>query len=103
MKRRRTPILSLSRVVLVVLTAGLVPRAGACPVAPGEVWVPAGRFTMGMDSALPEESPRREVTVAGFFMDRTEVTNAQFAAFTRATGYRTQAERGWADVKGVPA
>lgn len=80
------------------------PRAAAavCPAPPDTVWVPPGRFVMGVDSALPEESPRREVTVNGFFMDRTEVTNAQFAAFVRATGYRTQAERGWAGVQGVP-
>ena len=57
---------------------------------------------MGMDSALPEESPRREVTVRAFWMDRTEVTNAQFAAFVKATDYRTQAERGWAGNRRVP-
>ncbi len=84
------------------MAAGSSPRPGSCPVSPGEVWVPPARFTMGIDSALPEESPRREVQVAGFFMDRTEVTNEQFAAFVKATGYRTQAERGWKDVKGVP-
>ncbi len=76
--------------------------AAVCPVSPDTVWVPAGRFKMGLDSTLPEESRQREVAVNGFFMDRTEVTNAQFTAFVNATGYRTQAERGWAGVKGVP-
>ncbi len=75
----------------------------ACPVSPGEVRVPGGRFAMGMDRVLPEESRPREVDVPSFFMDRTEVTNAQFAAFVKATGYRTQAERGWADRPQVPA
>ncbi len=77
-------------------------RATACPVSNWEVPVPGGRFTMGLDSALPEESPRREVTVRDFWMDRTEVTNAQFMAFVKATGYRTQAERGWAGDRRVP-
>jgi formylglycine-generating enzyme required for sulfatase activity len=41
----------------------------------------------------PEEQPVRPVAVQGFWMDRTEVTNAQFAAFVAATGYVTIAER----------
>ena len=73
-----------------------------CPAPTGEVLVPGGKFTVGMESALPEESPQREVTVGGFWMDRTEVTNAQFAVFIKATGYRTQAERGWAGNRRVP-
>lgn len=57
----------------------------------GMVWVPAGTYRMG-DTVYQEERPR-EATTAGFWMDRTEVTNAQFAAFVKATGYRTVAER----------
>lgn len=59
---------------------------------PGMVWVPGGTFEMG-DTVYPEEQPRRTVSVEGFWMDRTEVTNAQFAAFVAATGYVTVAER----------
>lgn len=59
---------------------------------PGMVWVEGGRFTMG-DTVYPEEGPLREVLVEGFWMDRTEVTNAEFAAFVEATGYVTIAER----------
>jgi formylglycine-generating enzyme len=60
---------------------------------PGMVWVPGGAFTMGSDVAFPEEGPRQPASVDGFWMDQTEVTNAQFAAFVAATGYRTLAER----------
>lgn len=59
---------------------------------PGMVWVPAGRFDMG-DSVYAEEKPVRNVQVKGFWMDRTEVTNEEFAAFVQATGYLTVAER----------
>lgn len=59
---------------------------------PGMVWVPAGRLSMG-DTVYPEEGPLQSTTVQGFWMDRTEVTNAQFAAFVQATGYVTVAER----------
>lgn len=59
---------------------------------PGMVWVKGGRFIMG-DTLYPEEGPLREVSVDGFWMDRTEVTNAEFAAFVEATGYVTVAER----------
>src|SRR5690606_23209225 len=58
----------------------------------GMVWVEGGRFTMG-DTVYPEEGPLREVSVDGFWMDRTEVTNAEFAAFVEATGYVTVAVR----------
>ena len=59
------------------------------------VLVPAGEFLMGSNDAdaRPNESPARRVTVGAFFMDRTEVTNAQFAEFVAATGYMTVAER----------
>ena len=61
---------------------------------PGMVFVPAGSFTMGTDGAFPEEGPASAQGVAGFWMDRTEVTNSEFAEFVAATGYRTLAERG---------
>lgn len=61
---------------------------------PGMAFVPAGEFTMGSDAAFPEEGPASRQSVSGFWIDRTEVTNAEFAAFVAATGYRTLAERG---------
>jgi formylglycine-generating enzyme required for sulfatase activity len=60
----------------------------------GMVWIPGGRFLMGSEKFYREERPQRRVSVAGFWIDRHEVTNAQFAAFVAATGYRTVAERG---------
>ena len=64
------------------------------PAHPGMVWVQGGNFRFGADAAFPEEGPSSTVAVEGFWMDQTEVTNAQFAAFVEATGYRTLAERG---------
>lgn len=61
---------------------------------PGMVWVPGGSFRFGADAAFPEEGPASTAMVEGFWMDQTEVTNAQFARFVAATGYRTLAERG---------
>lgn len=59
---------------------------------PGMAWVPGGRFEFG-DDVYPEERPPRAVDVAGFWIDRTEVTNDEFARFVRETGYVTVAER----------
>jgi formylglycine-generating enzyme len=61
----------------------------------GMVWVPAGEFLMGSDHKLAKmnERPAHKARVNGFWMDRTHVTNAQFAAFVKATGYVTTAER----------
>ncbi|HEV3085020.1 MAG TPA: formylglycine-generating enzyme family protein [Gemmataceae bacterium] len=62
---------------------------------PGMVWVPGGEFTMGTDSDLghPDEKPAHRVRVDGFWMDETDVTNAQFRQFVEATGYLTTAEK----------
>ena len=57
------------------------------------VWIPAGSFAMGDDPREPEEGPPRKVTLKGFWIQAHEVTNAEFAAFVQATGYRTIAER----------
>lgn len=76
--------------------AAAVPACGPARVDdahPGMVWIPGGAFTMGSDAAFPEEGPGMRVEVGGFWMDQTEVTNEQFAAFVAATGYRTAAER----------
>lgn len=59
---------------------------------PGMVWVPGGEFAPG-DTVYPEERPGGRVRVPGFWMDRTEVTNDEFARFVKATGYVTVAER----------
>jgi sulfatase modifying factor 1 len=59
------------------------------------MWMPGGEFIMGSIDRLarPNERPAHEVRVHGFWMDRTPVTNAQFAAFVAATGYVTSAEQ----------
>jgi formylglycine-generating enzyme len=79
------------------------PDAAARAAHPGMVWIAGGTFHMGGDNnqALEDEYPKHPVTVSGFWMDRTEVTNAQFAAFVRATGYVTTAERkpDWNELK----
>jgi len=56
------------------------------------VWVPGGTFRMGSDRHYPEEAPAHLVQVAGFWIDRTPVTNGQFREFVEATGHVTLAE-----------
>lgn len=63
------------------------------PPRPDMVWIPGGVFRMGSDVHYPEEAPAHRVRVSGFWMDRTTVTNAQFAHFIAETGYVTLAER----------
>ena len=66
------------------------------------VLVPGGSFTMGTDALQltgqpvrsgAEESPPHRVILESFYMDETEVTNAQFKTFIEETGYVTLAER----------
>ena len=62
---------------------------------PGMVLVGGGTFSMGAagSHALPREFPVHPVQVHSFYLDTTEVTNAQFRAFVAATGYITVAEK----------
>jgi formylglycine-generating enzyme required for sulfatase activity len=60
---------------------------------PGMVWVPGGSFWMGSDDpTMPDTRPWHQVYVDGFWMDKTDVTNAQFGAFVKASHYLTIAE-----------
>jgi formylglycine-generating enzyme len=85
--------------------APTVPNTGIAPGAapPGMVWIPGGEFSMGspieseslcsMPGMTRDARPIHRVYVDGFWMDQTELTNDQFAAFVKATGYVTIAER----------
>ena len=61
------------------------------------VFVPAGEFLMGSLESEPDadehEKPQRTIYLDAFWIDQTEVTNAQFARFIAATGYRTDAQK----------
>jgi len=60
----------------------------------GMAWIPGGEFWMGSaEPMFPDARPIHKVYVNGFWIDRTTVTNEQFAAFVKATGYLTAAER----------
>src|SRR5215468_11398978 len=58
------------------------------------VWITGGEFSMGSDEPqFPDARPWHRVLVDGFRMDKTLVTNTDYAGFARATGYVTVAER----------
>ncbi len=71
----------------------------------GMVWIPAGTFMQGAvphdKMAMAHEKPQHPVALDGFFMEATEVTNAQFKKFVDDTGYVTIAERAidWEEMK----
>src|SRR5437588_1950673 len=62
----------------------------------GMVLIKGGKFLMGTDDGMPFEAPIHEVSVKSFWIDRHEVSVAEFAKFVAATGYKTDAEKfGW--------
>ena len=104
---------------LVTPTVGFLPTVENHYSPPGRapegmVWIPGGEFSMGANAssgigemgvkALEDARPIHRAYVDGFFMDKTDVTNAKFARFVNATGYVTLAERTPRneDVHGVP-
>lgn len=110
MSRRRKRIVLLGTLGLGVLGAVIVRSTAATghreSVAPGTattptatdlsasgmVWIPGGSFRRGTEEES-DARPVREVEIDGFWIDRTEVTNAQFATFVKAMGYVTVAEK----------
>lgn len=92
--------------------ANPAPAPGPAPA--GMVWIPGGEFSMGSkdprndvcggNEPMDDARPVHRVYVDGFWMDRTEVTNAEFAHFVAETKYVTVAERPLraADYPGVP-
>jgi formylglycine-generating enzyme required for sulfatase activity len=69
----------------------------------GMAWIPGGEFSMGAQEpsdgnevgmqAARDSRPIHRVYVDGFWMDKTDVTNEEFAKFVKVTGYKTVAER----------
>lgn len=76
---------------------------GAASHPEGMVWIPEGFYTIGSEDkfANRDEGPTYKAYIDGFWMDETEVTNAQFRKFVNATGYKTMAERpvDWNEMK----
>jgi sulfatase modifying factor 1 len=100
---KRRVWLLLGGVALAGVAAGMLIPALAVkpdlikpPIPPpeGMVWVPGGTFLMGSDEPDDGDAhPIHTVALDGFWMDRTEVTNRQFARFVKETGYVTVAEQ----------
>jgi sulfatase modifying factor 1 len=118
-RMRSTPVPASASVAMPATPAFLptvenkTPPPGEAPE--GMVWIPGGEFSMGAQDppdmndavgmqATTDSRPIHRASVDGFWMDRTEVTNQQFAAFVKSTGYVTVAEQkpNAADFPGVP-
>ena len=79
---------------LVAAAANPAPHAAACRTPDrSEVHIPGGTFQMGSAEYYEEEGPVHSETVKPFWIDRYDVTNADFAKFVAATHYVTDAER----------
>jgi formylglycine-generating enzyme len=104
MQKDSADISQASAIAKPAATAKPVVTIGDGAAGPKDMaWIPGGEFLMGSDHALAQrnERPTHRVSVNGFWMDRTHVTNAQFREFVAATGYVTTAERkpDWEDLK----
>ena len=82
---------SLGTASLCTRYSGLPSQWGKDRLA-GMVQVHGGEFILGTTLGYPEERQELKTQVHSFWIDQTEVTVAQFAAFVKATGYVTEAE-----------
>jgi formylglycine-generating enzyme len=100
--RRKSLILFLTIAFLIVSSAcrSDAPKASEnISVPDGMVFIRGGSFAMGEAGAMPFEAPVHTVEIDSFLIDEHEVTVAEFAAFVKATGFQTEAEKfGWSAV-----
>lgn len=66
-------------------------------IKPDLVEIPGGEFQMGRNGELPQEGPAHQVTVSGFSMDKTEVTNAEYARFVSEANHAPPEQ--WGSIK----
>ena len=81
------------------------PASHAIKAIPDDmVLVKGGTFAMGTNDELAVEGPVHQVTLKSYWIDRHEVSVAQFTEFVKATGYQTESQReGWSGVFDVRA
>ena len=72
----------LSALRCTATAAALVPALGLA--APDMVRIPGGAYPLGSEQGRADERPVHQVTLEAFWIDRYEVTNAEFAAFLEA-------------------
>jgi formylglycine-generating enzyme required for sulfatase activity len=105
--------LSSAQVSTIALTAPPVslaaePSPSAQAVAaipmPEMIPIPAGTFRMGSEDGTPDadndEKPAHDVTLRAFSMGRTEVTNAQYAAFLNEKDNQEEGGVAWINLQG---
>ena len=86
--------MSFVLVLLSLMMANQPALAASMPNCPADMaLIQGGTFRMGSDQFYPEEKSAEDVTVTSFYIDKHEVTNAEFTQFVTATGYVTVAER----------
>ncbi|HKY46261.1 MAG TPA: SUMF1/EgtB/PvdO family nonheme iron enzyme [Pyrinomonadaceae bacterium] len=111
-KRTVPPLLLIGVGVFVLLLGGVgvgaylwvqpgapEPQPSPTPVAPltiksNLIAIEAGSFLMGRETGPRQETPAHAVTVASFSMDRTEVSNTEYAEFVRETNHAAPAHWG---------
>jgi serine/threonine protein kinase len=106
-KRKGPPLLIIGAVVFVLLLGGVGataylmlrqtsgpadPKPTPTPVVPPKtkadlVAIDGGSFLMGRKGGPPQENPAHAVSVSPFQMDRTEVSNSEYADFVRETNH----------------
>jgi len=65
------------------------------PFPEGMVFIPAGEFEMGSNDGDGDEQPIHTVYVDAFYMDKYEVTNAEYAVFLNEMGKHRERDRTW--------
>ena len=66
-------------------------------IKPDLMEIESGIFQMGRNDSLQTEGPAHTVTINGFAMDKTEVTNAEYANFVKQTNHMPPEH--WGSVK----
>lgn len=94
-KKRRRYLLIAGLILIVISIAFALWNLNRLLAPKGMAYIPSGAFMMGDDTSSREaEKPAHRVRVEAFYLDRHEVTVAQFREFVRQKNYGTEAENG---------
>src|SRR3990167_6784520 len=74
-------LLAMTLLVVVIASPSDADEAISAEKYEGMVYVPAGKFIMGANDGEDDEKPMHEVSLKGFYIDKYEVTNAQYKNF----------------------
>ena len=84
------PVIGLTGISIAALSFAMAAGGSVSADQSDMILVPGGPVIVGSNNGNDNEKPQHTVKISAFKIDKYEVTNEQFAAFVKATGYKPE-------------